>query len=101
MQSFEMYRYTLVAPHVDNAGRPSGYPVAVRAALLNAGVNGWTEYETAGVWRGKREVGVTFEILSVSALLHHLLSRIGRECMPDQEAVQVTLNPDSIILWEA
>jgi len=127
MQSYIMRRYTLVAPHVRNDGSMSGYPAAVREALLAAGIDGWTEYETHGSWRGKREAGTTFELYradepgyqadSPNALRYsattplyagespatfvRLLGAIGRACMPDQEAVQVTRDAHTVTLWEA
>jgi len=106
-QAYVMRRYTLVAPHVDNAGRASGYPAAVREALLAAGIDGWTEYETHGSWRGVREAGVTFEIYAevaprgASNTFPGRLADIGRGCMPDQEAVQVTMDESTTTLWEA
>lgn len=116
-----MRRYTLTAPKVDNVGEPSGYPSKVRDALLDAGIDGWTEYDTIGWWRGVGEAGTTFEIYRMAApqpFTHGTpergdatdaytrdvflvqLARIGRACMPDQEAVQVTMDHSTITLTE-
>lgn len=113
MNAYTMYRFTLTAPHVLNHDHatPSGYADRVREGLLAAGIDGWTEYETVGSWRGTREPGTTFEIY---ATVDHptepsytvkgyaaLLDRIGRAAMPDQEAVQVTCDAAPATLWEA
>lgn len=104
---FTMHRFTIVAPHVTNEGGASGYPAALRSALRSAGIDGWTEYETVGSWRGKRELGVTFEIyrenldsegLRLGYAQH--LARIGRSVMPDQEAIQVTVDAHPTTLLE-
>lgn len=97
--TYNMTRYELNVPKVLNNGKASNYPDAVRAALEAAGITGWTETEYVGVWFGTREPGVMFIIYSTTDIMA-LLSRIGRECMPDQEAVQV-VHAGSAILAEA
>jgi hypothetical protein len=91
---FRMEHYTITAPKVRNDGEPSGYHLALRAGLESQGIDGWTEHESVGSWQGRREAGIVFTIYlldgsSPSAKLEWL-GRIGRDCMPDQEAVQVT-----------
>jgi hypothetical protein len=123
MQAYTMRRYTLTAPLTTNDGSaaldargfPSNHPQIVRDALLDAGIDGWTEYQTVGWWKGKREEGVTFELYRACADMGPLalrdnsrdghtfarqLARIGRRCMPDQEAVQVTVEPVPVTLFE-
>ena len=119
MQTYQMRRWTIVAPHVRNDGTVSGYPAALRDALMAAGIDGWTETETHGYWHGKREAGVTFDIMlpwipypSGGAVLNGdwydidvvsiMLGRIARSAMGDeQEAIQVTAEPGIIELLEA
>ena len=101
-----MRRYTIVAPIVRNDGTESGYPAALRDALLAAGIDGWTEYRTTGSWRGKRERGITFEIylddVAPPAMLKlSTLGDIARRVMPDQEAIQVTADAHRTALLEA
>jgi hypothetical protein len=101
MQSFTLRRYTVVAPHVRNDGTMSGYPAAFRERLLGKAIDGWTEYETHGAWRGKREAGVTFEFFNGEPNFVHTLARIARSVMPDQEAIQVTVDAVDTVLYEA
>lgn len=100
-RTFHMLRHTVVVPLVRNDGAPSGYREAFRSALLDAGITGWTEHETVGAWRGKLEPGVTFEILSTSNDCHKQLAAIARATMPDQEAIQVTYDPEWTRVLEA
>lgn len=102
-RAWRMYRYTLTAPVVTNVGSPSGYPDAVRTALLTDGIDGCTEHVTAGYWNGKREDGVTFEFYAATEDddFGSRFARIGRASMPDQEAVQVTRDATAATLWEA
>jgi hypothetical protein len=83
----------------------SGYPAAVREALIRNGIDGWTEYETHGSWRGKREAGTTFEFYRAQPDpdpdFAELVGIIGREAMPDQDAIQVTRDEHTTTLWEA
>jgi hypothetical protein len=58
-----MHRFTIIAPHVRNDGSMAPYVSNLRQALLLAGIEGWTEYETHGSWKGVREAGTTFEVL--------------------------------------
>lgn len=98
MRAFAMTRFTIVAPTVTNAGTPSGYPAALRAALLRHGIDGWMETDTRGAWRGKVEPGVTFEILrsSDSQVFAYVLARIARAAFGgEQEAIQVTADADA------
>lgn len=105
MQSYIMRRYTLVAPHTTNDGARSDYAPAVAVALLEAGIDGWTEYETVGWWRGKPEAGTTFEFFRADSgpVLQFVktLGHIGRDCMPDQEAIQVTRDESTTTIYEA
>lgn len=107
MRIHYMRRYTLIAPIVTNDGANSGYPAAIRAALLEARIDGWTEHETHGYWRGKREPGVMFEILRNAesrghgAVFAHRLGRLARRAMPDQEAIQITVEPQTTNVYEA
>lgn len=93
---YRMEHYTITAPKVRNDGEPSGYHLALRAGLEAVGIDGWTEHESVGSWQGRREAGTVFTIYltqgigdSPSAKLAWL-GGIGRKCMPDQEAVQIT-----------
>ena len=95
----EMHHYTLTAPSVTNAGKPSGYAAAVSAGLQHVGIDGWTEQRCKGYWNGKVEAGTLFT-LYLTDCLPLSLQMIGREAMPDQEAVQVTYH-GTIELWEA
>lgn len=102
MKSYEMHRVTIVAPAVKNDGSISGYPAAMRDALLGAGIDGWTEYETVGSWNGKRGLGTVFEIyLMETAQTVPELGAAARGVMPDQEAIQITVDPAPVTLYEA
>jgi hypothetical protein len=93
---FRMEHYTITAPKVRNDGEPSGYVIALRAALKGAGIDGWTEQDSVGVWRGKAEPGTVFTVYLSDQPGHMVEQRlswlgvIARRVMPDQEAVQVT-----------
>lgn len=100
-RTFHMLRHTVIAPAVTVDGQPSGYREAMRAALLSAGITGWTEYETVGAWRGQLEPGTTFEIYSTSTDCAQQLARVARATMPDQEAIQITTDPDWTRVTEA
>jgi hypothetical protein len=93
---FRMEHYTITAPKVRNDGEPSGYHLALPAALKHHGIDGWTQHDSVGVWKGKAEPGTVFTVYlpegppgSPSVRLE-ILGRIGRGAMPDQDAVQVT-----------
>lgn len=107
MNAYTMRRFTIIAPHVTNSGEPSGNPEALAAGLLAAGIDGWTEYQTVGCWRGHREPGTCFEIYRDDARspwaradFAARLARIGRAAMPDQEAIQITADIGQTTLWE-
>ena len=125
MQTYRMRRFTIVAPSVRNDGTMSDYPAKLRAALLAAGIDGWTETETHGSWRGVREAGVTFEILvpiadtrqspdtradvvtfvgarCTTRIAASVLAGLARAAMgPEQEAIQVTIEHGVADVFEA
>lgn len=88
-KSYRMLRHEVICPQVTNDGDPSGYPLAFAKALLASGIDGWTETNTMGYWKGKAEPGTTFMILSERDIVP-LLGKLARACMPDQEAIQVS-----------
>lgn len=102
MGTYMLTRVTIIAPAVRNDGVPSGYPAALRSALLREGIAGWTEHRTIGSWHGVREPGVLFEFyVEHGSTFAYKLGAIGRECMPDQEAIQVTYESHATTLIEA
>lgn len=102
--AYGMQHWSIVAPKVDNGGRPSGYPSALRAGLRKAMIDGWTEHDSVGVWRGRSEPGVTFTLYRMPTITSHgwrsLLMSVARTAMPDQEAVQVTYHGE-VTVYEA
>ena len=94
-----MVRHELVVPKVRNDGTPSGYPELIREGLIGAGIDGWTEFETAGYWQGKREEGITFVIFAMEDITEKI-GQVARFVMTDQEAIQVVL-ADTVTLVEA
>lgn len=100
-RTHHMTRHTIVAPAVDNDGRSAlRYVRALRADLLELGINGWTEYESVGYWHGKREPGTLFEIYRERDESARL-ALIARRAMPDQEAIQITVDAAPVRLVEA
>lgn len=108
-QTYTLTTYTLTVPAVTNAGDPSGYLETVREALSHC-FTGWTEAESVGYWEGKLEPGHVLTIYaaetvavpaawSVGGIGAHVaptadvLGYVGRACMPDQDAIQVTIGP--------
>lgn len=101
------HRFSLIILDRDNAGRsrPDHHESAARE-LLALGIDGWTETPSVGVWRGSREHGRVYTILLAAAPdprfvctvgcawypgeLLRTLERVGREAMPDQEAILAT-----------
>ena len=100
------HRFSLIILDSDNAGRsrPDHHETAARE-LLALGIDGWTETPSVGVWRGSREHGRVYTILLEDAdgryacsngrawspgELLRTLERVGREAMPDQEAILAT-----------
>lgn len=103
MNEFQMYRMTVIAPAVTNDGHPSDYASGARSALRSVGIDGWTENETAGVWRGRRESGTRFEVFLPAMPRPAVPAQLGeylRHAMPDQEAIQVTIEPAPVHLFE-
>lgn len=98
-----MDHYTLTIPTVDNQGRRAEhYASCARAGLLAAGIDGWTEVDSCGVWRGRSEPGIVFHVYRPADEegMLQTLGHVGREAAPDQEAIQVTYH-GSIYLQEA
>lgn len=89
MLSYKMYRYEIIAPKVTNAGEYSYYPETFRKALLDNNIDGWTENDSMGYWRGKAEPGTTFTILRMTRD-YEMLGAIARDVMTDQGDIQVT-----------
>lgn len=100
MPTYEMFRYEVVAPTVDNSGKYSGYAADFRSELPSIGITGWTEFQTAGYWHGKMEPGTTFLIFSPYDITRSIC-KLARKCMPDQDAIQVTVANDLTKLVEA
>ncbi len=105
--TYKMNTFTLVVPSVDNTGveRPE-HLLMVRSQLQAAGFNGWMETAETGFWNGKLETGTLITIYvpqdqEGAMLTADVLGRIGRRCMPDQEAVQVTVLSTTTTLVEA
>lgn len=127
--TYTLFRYELVAPHVRNDGSESDYLFTVRGGLVLAGFTGWTEFNSCGYWLGKLEVGTTFVIYATEHRrtcpdhgdMHGLswcemdgcgkhttavptaeiLSKVARACMPDQQAIQIVKFPHPVELIEA
>ncbi len=100
------HRFSLIILDRDNAGRPrpDHHETAARE-LLALGIDGWTETASVGVWRGSREHGRVYTILLEDAdgryacsnghawsppELLRTLEKVGREAMPDQDAIFAT-----------
>lgn len=102
---YDMMTVTLTVPTLDNDGADVGHVDKVRTGLLAAGIESWTEHDSRGSWKGKLEPGTVFTFYVTAGLgardFAHTVGRIGRRCMPDQEAVQVTFCPHIIALIEA
>lgn len=102
MLPFTLDRLTIIAPTVRNDGEASGYLQRVRDTLLGLGITGWTEYPTAGYWKGKRETGMMFEVFVDDAnALAYDIGPLLRAAMPDQEAIQLTASVNPTTLYEA
>ena len=102
--TYSMDTFTLTVPSVDNDGRPAPYLEKVRAGLEEAGFTGWTETACVGYWLGKFEPGTVITLYvpeSKSFGVASKLAHIGRQAMPDQEAVQVTRANLPTVLVEA
>lgn len=99
-RTFKMLRHTIVAPAVRQDGMPSRYALDLRAILARADYPGWTEYQTVGYWHGLRESGTTFE-LYLEADESAALALMARRVMPDQDAIQVTVDEQRATLLEA
>lgn len=102
--TYRMRTFTLTVPSVDNDGLPVPYLEKVRAGLEEAGFTGWTEIASNGYWNGKLEPGTVITIYVPENETFNVASKlgvIGRTCMPDQEAVQVTVSGDILTLIEA
>lgn len=103
---FYMRRFTLVAPTLTKDGQASFAQTKVRNALRANAIDVWTEYSTTGAWKGETEPGTVFEIYrelyteAAAVEFARLLGHIGREAMPDQEAIQVTVDPGSAMVLE-
>lgn len=101
LDMFHMKRYEMIVPQVDNYGNFSPYLNRVRDCLIGEGFTGWTEYQTCGYWQGQYEPGICILIFSDQPNVMQKLTDIGRECMPDQDCVQVTMSGDTTVLVEA
>lgn len=101
LDMFHMKRYEMIVPSVDNYGNLSPYLNRVRDCLIGHGFTGWTEYETCGYWQGQYEPGICILIFSDQPNVMQKLTDTGRECMPDQDCVQVTMSGDTTVLVEA
>lgn len=102
--SYVMRTVTLTVPAVDNFGTEAPWHLdKVRAGLAAAGFTGWTEVASTGYWMGKLEPGtvVTLYVERPTVEMIDQIGQIGRQAMPDQEAVQVTLSHDPVSLYEA
>lgn len=101
MQTYELRRFTIIAPTNTNADIPAPYAQNVRNALGARGLN-WTEYPTVGSWNGYREPGTLFELyVQRDVQFAYELARLARAAMPDQEAVQVTAEHSTTTVLEA
>lgn len=105
LNQYMMHRYEMVVPMVNNDGEYVDYIDNVRAALMEAGFTGWTEYITNGYWNGTFEPGYTIMIYSESNRQGidtiETLCNIGRNAMQDQEVIQVTVNSGLCTITEA
>lgn len=100
--TYTMQRVTLIAPRVQNDGRPSNYPAQLRTRLLAEATN-WTEHDTAGWWLGTREPGVMFEFYVSPDRVRDFvrsLAAIARSVMVDQDAIQLTVDQSITTLYE-
>lgn len=100
LNQYIMRRYEIIVPLVDNDGNASDYLPLMREALQVHEITGWTECDTFGYWYGKREAGVMIIIYRETESLD-TLCKIARECMPDQNAIQVCVSGDLSLLVEA
>lgn len=103
--NYRVHAYTLTVPAVTNDGLSAPWHLEkVRAGLEEAGFTGWTETATVGYWRGILEPGTVITVYVPVGKTIGVASRlgaIGRQAMPDQDAVQVTASPDELVLVEA
>lgn len=104
--TYTLQRFAVCAPAITNAGDDSFYAESVGEALESLGFTGWTERPYVGVWYGKREQGTEFEVYAdphkLSLLLADgTLSARLRAAMPDQDAIQVVVDPHPATLIEA
>jgi hypothetical protein len=105
---YELRRYEVVVPSVDNHGAPADYCSRFRGELIGAGLSGWTETATTGYWLGRLEPGTTFTIYApaLGRWTHReqdpfaMLQQLARASMPDQTARQVVMFDDGVTLAE-
>lgn len=106
-QTYRVRTYTLTVPAVDNTGQyRSDHLAKVRKALAASFPGqGWTEHRSSGFWNGKIESGTVVTIYAPAdyppAAMIESLGAIGRNAMPDQDAVQVTASDTLSTLTEA
>lgn len=106
--TYNLFRYELVAPKVRNDGSESNYTETVREALAAWGFTGWTEMDSVGYWHGKLEAGTTFVIYATEYReetqprvgTDEILMKLARDSMPDQDAIQIVKFPVPVKLIE-
>ncbi len=103
--TYVMRTFTITVPSVSNDGAAAPYYLEkVRAGLEEFGFTGWTETSTTGYWLGMLEPGTVITLYvpdNSPADVALTLGAIGRQAMPDQIAIQVTVSGDVLTLIEA